>query len=317
MEKISFVIPCYRSEHTIEDVVEEIRMVMGEDGGYHFEIILVNDNSPDGVWPVIQQLTERYDNIRGICLAKNFGQHSALMAGYANASGDIIVSLDDDGQSPVDEVFLLLDQIHNGYDVVYGYYPEIKQSKFRIFGSLVNEKMTEVLIGKPKGLKGTSFYAAKRFVIQEMLHYKNAYPYVGGLVFRSTNHVTSVPVHHRERKEGHSGYTLRKLLSLWMNGFTAFSAKPLRIATYLGFICSLIGFFYGIFIVIRRLLDSSIQAGYSSLMACIVFIGGIIMMLLGLIGEYVGRVYISINNAPQYVIRETAGFRVNESEKNN
>lgn len=317
MEKISFVIPCYRSEHTIEAVVEEIRTVMFQNGQYRFEIILVNDNSPDGVWAVIKQIAERYDNVKGICLSKNFGQHCALMAGYTETSGDIVVSLDDDGQSPVDEVFLLLDQIHNGYDVVYGYYPEIKQSKFRIFGSLVNEKMTEVLIGKPKGMKGTSFYAAKRFVIQEMLHYKNAYPYVGGLVFRSTNYVTSVPVHHRERKEGHSGYTFRKLFSLWMNGFTAFSIKPLRLATYLGFLCSLIGFGSGVFIVIRRIFDSSIQAGYSSLMACMLFIGGIIMILLGLIGEYVGRIYISINKAPQYVIRETAGFRINESEENN
>ena len=174
--------------------------------------------------------------------------------------------------------------------------------------------MTEVMIRKPKGLKVTSYYAAKRFMIDEMLRYKNAYPYVGGLVFRSTKNVTSVPVNHRERLEGKSGYTFRKLLALWLNGFTAFSEKPLRIATYMGILCACAGFIYGIIVVIKKLTIPAIQMGYSYLMAALLFIGGMIMLLLGIIGEYVGRIYISINEAPQYVIRETVGFSEKEEK---
>ena len=245
--------------------------------------------------------------MKGISLARNFGQHAALMAGYRSCSGDIVVSLDDDGQTPADEAFLLIDKIKEGYDVVYGCYPEIKQSHFRIFGSWVNEKMIEVLLGKPRELKCTSYYAARRFIIEEMLRYRNSYPYVGGLVLRSTKNIANVPVHHRARMEGKSGYSLGKLLGLWFNGFTAFSVKPLRLATVVGFLCAAAGFIYGVVMVLRKLLGYTTVLGYSSLITVILFIGGIIMVLLGIIGEYIGRIYISINNAPQYVIRETIG----------
>ena len=201
----------------------------------------------------------------------------------------------------------LIDKIKEGYDVVYGCYPEIKQSHFRIFGSWVNEKMIEVLLGKPRELKCTSYYAARRFIIEEMLRYRNSYPYVGGLVLRSTKNIANVPVHHRARMEGKSGYSLGKLLGLWFNGFTAFSVKPLRLATVVGFLCAAAGFIYGVVMVLRKLLGYTTVLGYSSLITVILFIGGIIMVLLGIIGEYIGRIYISINNAPQYVIRETIG----------
>ena len=194
---VSFVIPCYGSEHTIEKVVDELRTTMAQRPECSYEIVLVNDNSPDQVWGVIQKLVKTYGNMKGISLARNFGQHAALMAGYRSCSGDIVVSLDDDGQTPADEAFLLIDKIKEGYDVVYGCYPEIKQSHFRIFGSWVNEKMIEVLLGKPRELKCTSDYAARRFIIEEMLRYRNSYPYVGGLVVRSTKNIANVPVHHR------------------------------------------------------------------------------------------------------------------------
>lgn len=309
MEKISFVIPCYGSEPELANVVGEIQEVISSHEEYEYEIVLVNDYSPDNVWQVICELAHKDSRIKGISLARNFGQHAALLAGYHQCTGDIVVSLDDDGQSPVDEVFKLIDEIHNGYDVVYGTYPEIKQSKFRIFGSWVNEKMNVILLDKPKGLKGTSFYAAKKFIIDEMLRYKNAYPYVGGLVLRSTKNIGTVEVQHRSRAQGQSGYTFGKLLKLWFNGFTAFSEKPLRIATILGMCCALIGFVYGIITIVRKLLIPTVQTGYSSMMAIILFIGGIIMLLLGIIGEYIGRIYISINNAPQYVIAKSVGMK--------
>ena len=306
MKLISLVIPCYGSEHTLAEVVKEIRG-MFQDASYKYEIILVNDFSPDKVWNVIAQLAETNSHIIGINMARNFGQHAALMAGYREASGEIVVSLDDDGQAPIEKIPELLKKIEDGYDLVYGKYPQIEQSKFRVFGSYMNDKMTEVMLGKPEYIRVTSFYAASKFVIDEMIKYEKSYPYVIGLALRSTQNIANVSVEQRKRAQGRSGYTFRKLLSLWLNGFTAFSVKPLRIATFSGIVCAFIGFLYGVYIILHKIMNPTVPMGYSSTMAIILLIGGVIMLLLGMIGEYVGRIYVSVNNAPQYVIREKVG----------
>ena len=304
MEKLSFVIPCYGSETTIEIVVNEIRETLKQRPEYDYEIILVNDCSPDRVWPRIRALALADSHITGIDLAKNFGQHAALMAGYRHCTGDLIISLDDDGQTPACELFTLVDKMKEGWDVVYASYAHKMHSGFRNFGTWMNERMTESLIGKPKGLRVTSYFIMRRFIADEILRYENAYPYIEGLIFRATRNIANVPVTHHERMVGESGYTFSKLLALWFNGFTAFSVKPLRIATFCGSACACIGFMYGIYVVIRKLVDSSIEMGWSSIIASIFFLGGLILIMLGMIGEYIGRIYISINNAPQYTIRQ-------------
>lgn len=304
MEKLSFVIPCYGSETTIEIVVNEIRETLKQRPEYDYEIILVNDCSPDRVWPRIRALALAASHITGIDLAKNFGQHAALMAGYRHCTGDLIISLDDDGQTPACELFTLVDKMKEGWDVVYASYAHKMHSGFRNFGTWMNERMTESLIGKPKGLRVTSYFIMRRFIADEILRYENAYPYIEGLIFRATRNIANVPVTHHERMVGESGYTFSKLLALWFNGFTAFSVKPLRIATFCGSACACIGFLYGIYVVIRKLVDSSIEMGWSSIIASIFFLGGLILIMLGMIGEYIGRIYISINNAPQYTIRQ-------------
>ena len=304
MEKLSFVIPCYGSETTIEIVVNEIRETLKQRPEYDYEIILVNDCSPDRVWPRIRALALADSHITGIDLAKNFGQHAALMAGYRHCTGDLIISLDDDGQTPACELFTLVDKMKEGWDVVYASYAHKMHSGFRNFGTWMNERMTESLIGKPKGLRVTSYFIMRRFIADEILRYENAYPYIEGLIFRATRNIANVPVTHHERMVGESGYTFSKLLALWFTGFTAFSVKPLRIATFCGSACACIGFLYGIYVVIRKLVDSSIEMGWSSIIASIFFLGGLILIMLGMIGEYIGRIYISINNAPQYTIRQ-------------
>ena len=304
--KISFVIPCYRSEKTLSDVVDEIKTTMAEIG-HEFEIILVNDCSPDKTFELIKKLAEENDNILGIDLAKNFGQHCALMAGMRHSSGDVVVCLDDDGQTPANEVGKLLDKLEEGYDVCYASYGKKQHSGFRNFGSKVNELMTRIMLGKPKELKVSSYFAAKRFIVDDMLRYEQSYAYVIGLVLRATKNVANVEVNHRARRVGESGYTLAKLFSLWFNGFTAFSIKPLRIATGIGIFCACSGFLYGIYTIIKKLVLVDVQAGFSALMSVLVFIGGMIMLMLGLIGEYIGRIYICMNNSPQYVIREKVG----------
>lgn len=307
MKKVSFVIPCYRSEKTLEGVITEIKDTMGKDGRYNYEVILVNDSSPDNTWETIQRICEENENVTGINLSKNFGQHAALMAGMRETDGDFVVCLDDDGQTPANEVGKLLDALEDGSDAVYARYGNKKHSLFRNFGSWVNDLMTRIMLGKPKELFISSYFGVKRFVVDDMLRYQNSYPYVIGLVLRATKKIVNVDVNHREREEGRSGYTLKKLLSLWFNGFTAFSVTPLRIATVLGGGCALIGFAYGIYIVIRRIIDPNMVLGFSSLMCAILFVGGMLMIMLGLVGEYIGRIYISLNNSPQYVIREKAG----------
>ena len=308
--KISYVIPCYRSMNTLESVVQEVKEAMEKLKKYTYEIVLINDCSPDDTISTIRKLCKENDNIIGLDMAKNFGQHAALMAGFRHATGDIIVCLDDDGQTPANEVDKLLAKIEEGYDVVYAQYDEKKHSAFRNFGSWMNKKMTEVLLGKPKDLYISSYFAARRYVIDEMKRYKNAFPYVIGLVLRTTNRICNVSVHHREREIGTSGYSIGKLLALWINGFTAFSVKPLRIATFGGIMVAVLGFLYTIYIFINKFINPAVPLGWSSTIAVILIIGGLILAVLGLIGEYIGRIYICMNDSPQHVIRE----KINEQD---
>ncbi len=307
MKKISFVIPCYRSANTLGGVIQEIETTMeglAAEKDYSYEIVLVNDCSPDNTMDTIRKLCEEKEYVTGIGFAKNFGQHAALMAGLRQTTGDYVVCLDDDGQNPADEVGKLLDKLEEGFDAVYAKYEHKQHSGFRNLGSKVNELMTRVMLEKPADLYISSYFAVKRFIVEDMIRYENSYPYVIGLVLRATRNITNVVVNHREREEGTSGYTLKKLFALWFNGFTAFSVKPLRIATCLGALSAFLGFAYGIFTVIKRFINPDVPMGYSSMMAALVFFCGMIMVMLGLIGEYIGRIYISMNSSPQYVIRE-------------
>ena len=303
-ETVSFVIPCYRSEKTVGGVVDEIKDTMNTLSEYDYEIILVNDSSPDNTMGAIRSLCAENDFITGVDLAKNFGQHAALMAGMRLSKGDIVVCLDDDGQTPANEVGKLLGKLKEGYDVCYASYGHKQHNGFRNFGSKVNELMTRIMLGKPKELYVSSYFAVKRFVVDDMLRYEQPFSYVIGLVLRSTKNITNVEVNHRAREVGHSGYTLRKLFGLWFNGFTAFSIKPLRIATFIGCVCACTGFLYGFYTIIKKLVLVDVEAGFSATMSVMVFIGGMLMLMLGMIGEYVGRIYLCINNTPQYVIRE-------------
>lgn len=305
MSLISYVIPCYNSQYTIRDVVDRIDETMKIHGDYEYEVILVNDSSPDDTFEVLKELAALHNNIIAIDMTRNFGQHSAIMAGLQFSKGDIIVCLDDDGQTPPEEAFKLIDKLNEGYDVVYAKYNKKEHSGFRNLGSKVNSIMTEQMLDKPKELYLSSYFAARRLIVDEMLRYKNAFPYMMGLVLRSTKRICNVEVNHEARKSGESGYSIRKLFGLWMNGFTAFSVKPLRIATYSGVLTALIGIVVLIYVIIKKLSnDPSTPIGWASIISAILFIGGMILLVLGIIGEYIGRMYICLNSAPQYVIRE-------------
>ena len=309
-EKISIVIPCYRSEKMIASVVEEIISYVNK---RKYEIILICDCSPDNVWSEIKKLQAKYDTVHGILFSKNFGQHAATLAGYRHSTGEIIVTMDDDGQCDPSAISRMIDKLHEGYDVVYAKYPSFEKTPFRVFGSWLNSKMAEILTEKPVGIQGNSFYVMRRYVKDEMIRYTNSFPYLGGLVFRVTSNIAEVDVEHRGRKEGTSNYTIGKLVKLWVNGFTAFSVLPLRIASLLGIVFSCIGFILGLVFVIRKLLNPEIILGFTSIIVIVLFLGGVILLSVGLIGEYVGRIYISQNQAPQYVIKEKT-WKVNIKE---
>lgn len=312
MEKISFVIPCYGSEATIAPVIEEIEQVVAQRREYAYEIICVNDCSPDNVLFVLKSIAAQNKHVKVVDLAKNFGKHSAVMAGFSICSGDYIVCLDDDGQCPMDRLWDLLEPVINGgADYAMAKYDKKKQSGFKNLGSRFNSYVARVLIDKPKDMTFTNFKAIKRFIVDEMLRYNNPYPYIEGLTLRSTRNIVTIPMEERERISGTGNFTFRKSIALFMNGFTAFSVKPLRLATVVGIVCALIGFLAGLIVIVKKILFPDVPIGYSSTMAIILFVGGVLMFMLGLIGEYIGRIYISLNNSPQYVIREI----VNEDDE--
>lgn len=308
MKKLSFIIPCYCSENSVGGVISEIIETVEKDGRYTYEIICINDYSKDNTIAVLKQLASENDRIKVINFSRNFGQHSALMAGFNHATGDIVVCLDDDGQNPPSEMFKLIDKLEEGYDLVSAKYKEKKRSLIRRLGTKVSFWMASTFIGKPKDIDLNSYYVFRGYILKELVKYKNSYPFVHGLILRITRNMANVEIEHKAREHGASGYSLKKLFSLWLNGFTAFSEKPLRMASMLGFTCAFGGFAYGIFTIIRKILNPKILLGYSSIMTAILLLSGIIMLFLGLIGEYVGRIYISINNAPQYAIKETVNL---------
>lgn len=306
--KLSFVIPCYRSAESVGDVIERVIATVKKDGRYDYEVICVNDYSPDYTLEVLKGIAAENPKVKVIALTRNFGQHSALMAGYNHVTGDIVVCLDDDGQNPPEEMFKLIDKLDEGYDLVSARYPNKKHNLIRKLGSKVSFAMSRYLVGMPKDIDLNSYCVFRRFVADEVIKYQNAYPFVHGLMLRITRNIANVDIHHQEREIGSSGYNLGKLISLWMNGFTAFSEKPLRLASLAGVLCAAIGFLYGIVIIVQKIMHPEILAGYSSLMATVLFLAGIIMLFLGLLGEYIGRIYICLNNAPQYAIREKINF---------
>ena len=306
-EKISFVIPCYNSTNTLDAVVTEIEKTMiGQLPEYEFEIVLVNDCSPDGTtYNKIKEIAKQKAFVKGINLARNFGQPSAVMAAIHFATGDYVVCGDDDGQTPFSDFPKLFAKIQEGYDVVEAKYSQTeKKSLFRKFGTFMNESMATWLIDKPKGLELTTFWCTKRFIIDNMLQYENPYPYLGGLMLRCSKNACNVEVTRRKRLKGKSGYSLKKMITLWANGFTNFSIKPLRIATISGIIIAFLGILFGLITIIKKIIEPQIAVGYTTTISLLVFLFGFSFLFMGLLGEYVGRIYMSINRAPQFLIKE-------------
>jgi len=300
--RLSVVIPVYRGELTIGPLVCALAECLGS--LYQLEIVLVNDGSPDGSAMVCRELAHRLPFVKFLNLSRNFSEHNAVMAGLNYCTGDFVVIMDDDFQNPPGEVSKLVNEIQKGYDVVFSYYGTKQHHFLRNLGSRVNDWFAVVLLDKPRDLYLSSFKVLSRFVVDELIKYDGPYPYIDGLVLRFTRNYSRVLVTHDPRREGQSGYTLRKLLSLYLNMFTNFSILPLRLASYAGLVTSVLGLVGAAAFIVERLNNPEIPAGWASVIVSLFIVGGIQLFALGMIGEYLGRLFMKDNGRPQFVVRE-------------
>lgn len=304
MITVSVAIPCYKSALTIPTVVNDLRAAITAREGYDYQIILVNDYPDDNTFDVIAGLCREDPKIIGVNLSRNFGQTTAKMAALPYVTGEVLVYMDDDGQHPADQIFLLVDKVLEGYDMVYARFPHKKHSLFKRFTSWLNAKVLELNGTKPKDIVISSYHAMSHTAVEALKKYKSPFPSMAGYLFHVIRRYANVDMEHQARLAGHSNYTLGKMLKLWLTGFTNFSTAPLRLSAFIGVACAFVGFITGVIVVIRKLVNPAIVAGYTSSIAVQLFIGGIIMMILGLCGEYIGRIYMTVSNMPQYETRE-------------
>jgi undecaprenyl-phosphate 4-deoxy-4-formamido-L-arabinose transferase len=301
--EISLVIPVYNGARTVGPLVEQIAKIFASTS---FEVVLVNDGSTDDSEAVCAELTRRFPrSVTFVHLSRNFGEHSAVLAGFAQARGKYIAVLDDDGQNPPEEVVRMLDELkRKNYDVVYGHYIQKRHSWFRNLGSRFNDRIATLMLHKPKDLYLSSFKVIKSFVANEITKYRGPYPYTDGLIYRVTRNIGQIPVEHRASLGGSSRYTLRGLIRLWLNMFLNFSIKPLRLSIYVGLLTSCFSLLALIFIFIDRLwITPNVTLGIPTVLGTIVLLSGIQLMILGLVGEYLGRLYLDQTGTPQYVVR--------------
>ena len=310
---VSVVIPCYRSELTIRTVVGEIKDTVSEREDWDYQIVLVNDCSPDNTFSVIKELCSEDKKIIGVDMSRNFGQETAIVAGLGYASGDAVVVMDDDGQHPTKEMWKLIDKMQEGYDIVYAAFPHKHHSWFKRFTSDLHGIINEWIGCKPKGIILSSFWCLSPFCAKELSKYHSPFTSRGGYLMRITQKFANVEIdEHRDRLAGSSGYNLKKMLELWFSNFTNFSIVPIRAMAKLGWIIAAVGILFGVYLVIRKLVDPSVAIGYTSIMSVILFIGGIIIAMIGFIGEYIGRTYMTVSGMPQFIVRQSINAKNDE-----
>lgn len=301
---LSVVIPVYLGAATIGELVGALRALEIEGG---LEIVLVVDGSPDNSLDVCKQLAaEPGAPITLLSLSRNFGEHNAVMAGFARARGAYTITMDDDLQNPPAEVRRLFEHARDGgYDAVYTYYAEKKHAPWRNLGSKFTNWCADRLIDKPPGLYLSSFRCISAFVRERIVAgYEGPFPYVDGLVFQVTQNVGRVQVHHLPRNEGQSNYTLRRLIRLWLAMFLNFSVMPLRLATLAGLAFGALGAVGAVITTVEAFVSDKPPQGWASMMVAVLVLAGVQLVVIGMIGEYLGRMFLAVNRKPQYLVRE-------------
>lgn len=304
MTSLSIVIPVFNAEKTIADLCRTLIGLLA--ANYQLEIVLINDCSHDGTDAVCKVLQAEFpESIIYARLSRNFGEHNAVMAGLNQTRGDYVVIMDDDFQNPPEEVACLVAEIQKGFDVVYSQYSEKRDSLFRNLGSYLNGSMARVILRKPANLYLSSFKAMNRFLVNEVIISKNPSPYLDAIILRTTNSIGTVQVRHDQRRAGRSGYTLKRLAALWGDAIVSYSLIPLRVVAVSGFFLTLLGIYSVADMLFSNLHPSLADAtDLEELTSVTMFFRGIQLLATGIVGEYVGRIYMKLGKEPQYVIRE-------------
>lgn len=301
---VSVVIPCYYSEKSIRKVVEMVMDEFQKREGYECEFVLVNDGSKDATFEEIKKLGEQYPNVCGVNLMRNFGQHNALMAALHYTNGAYVVGMDDDMQTHPSQLFKIMEKIEEGYDVVYGVYPTRKNSPLKNLTSKINKVTSRVMLNRPKEIVSSNFWVITKKVRDEVIKYESFNPYVDAIFYRVTHNIGNVEIEHFKREYGTSNYTFKKLLTLWL-AYWNFTVLPLRISFFLGIGSACAGVLSAILVIINKILHPDVAVGWSSTLCVLVVFFGLVLMVLGVIGEYLGKIILILNNAPQYIVRET------------
>lgn len=313
---LSIVVPVYRSAAILPQLVEQVHDEMLKEGLVdRFELLLVNDASPDNSWQVIRSLASTHPFIRGISLRRNFGQHNAIMAGLNHVRGDFVVLMDDDLQHPPHAIGDMVRALSEDYDVCYTNYLNRQHAGWKKLGSRFNDWVATRLLGKPKGLYLSSFKGLRREIVQEIVRYDGPYAYIDGLILDVTRSITTIDIEHQARHEGEGNYNLRRSVSLWLKMATSFSVMPLRLATYAGFALAALSLIMIVFVIAQKLLHPEFPRGWASLIATVLFIGGIQTLCIGMMGEYLGRSYLKLNRKPQFIVGSTTWNKPKHNEQ--
>ena len=300
--KVSVVIPCYYSQNMISKVVNLTRAeLIG--AGLDYEFILVNDGSNDNTFQEISKLCDEDLKIIGIDLMQNFGQHNAIMAGLHQVSGDIIMLMDDDMQTHPSQCMSLINALDDEVDVVFASYNTHKEPLHRRLGSRFALWSARALGSCPHDIEDSSFLVMRRCIGDALCSYTNKSVYIQGLIFRTTKRIVNVKVEHFEREQGESGYSLRTLVRLWSTIFN-FSVTPLRVVSFLGFTFAAVGIIWAIILAVQRILDPAMQMGWASIMVTILISSAAILLAMGILGEYISRIFEASNKNPQYLVRQ-------------
>ncbi len=300
---LSIVIPVYNGARSVGDLVNALAGL--EVPGGH-EIVLVNDNSPDDSLEVCRALIRRTRiPVTLVDLARNYGEHNAVMAGLRQARGSHVITMDDDLQNPPGEVLRLLRHAQaTGSDVVYAKPIEKQHAGWRNLGSRFTNRVADYVLDKPKGLYLSSFRCISAFAVSQAVAYEGPFPYIDGLLLQVTQRIDSLEVEHLARAHGSSNYNLRRLVRLWLNMFVNFSVMPLRLATFAGFTLSILGVIGAAWAAVDAIFLEQTPPGWASLTVAVMLLSGVQLLILGLIGEYLGRLYLTVNRKPQAVVRD-------------
>ena len=303
-KKISIVIPVYNSHECVAEISRQIADAMSK-ANLTYEQIMVNDCSKDSSWEEIQKEAEKNPNLLGINLRKNGGQDSAILAGLNYASGKFVVIMDDDLQHSPYDILKLYEEAKKGFDVVYADFDSKKQKLWKNLGSWFNGKISEIALDKPKGIYLSPFKILSGDVVKEMCKFNNLFPYIDGLIFQVTRNITQIPIEHHKREMGKSNYNLVKSIKVFLRMLFGFSTFPLQLASFTGFFSALVGLGLSVWYIVDYFQGKADVTGWTTLVILILILGGLILVSLGIIGKYLGQIYLTTNNKPKFIVKET------------